>query len=103
MKKQKNYCVYIMTNQRVTVFYTGISGNLFKRNWEHKHKLIEGFTKKYNVNKLVYYECFDNPNDAIRREKEIKGWIRKKKIELIKTINLDFKDLSDNWKFVDYY
>ncbi|MFH1456868.1 MAG: GIY-YIG nuclease family protein [Patescibacteria group bacterium] len=101
MKKSKNYCTYIMTNYTNKVLYVGISGNLFKRAWEHKHKLIEGFTKRYNINKLIYYECFNNPNDAIKREKEIKGWKRNKKINLIKIINPKFEDLSQNWKFPD--
>lgn len=90
-----------MTNYTNQVLYVGISGNLFKRVWEHKHKLIEGFTKKYNIKKLVYYECFCNPNDAIKKEKELKGWKRIKKINLIKTINPKFEDLSKNWKFTD--
>lgn len=86
-----------MTNQRITVFYTGISGNLRHRQPQHKYKLKSGFTKKYNINRLVYYECFDNPTQAIAREKQIKGWTRKKKIDLIKTINPEFKNLSEDW------
>ncbi|MFH1610791.1 MAG: GIY-YIG nuclease family protein [Patescibacteria group bacterium] len=101
MKKSKNYCTYIMTNYTNKVLYVGISGNLFKRVWEHKHKLIEGFTKRYNIKKLAYYECFDNPNDTIKREKELKGWKRIKKINLIKLTNPEFKDLSDKWRFSD--
>ena len=97
MKKSKNYCVYITTNIWNTVFYVGISGNLIKRENQHKIKQKDGFTKKYNVNKLVYFECFDNPTEAIRREKEIKGWRREKKINLIKTINPEFKDLGGEW------
>jgi len=91
MKKQ--YYVYIMTNERNTVLYTGITDNLYKRIYEHKNKLVEGFTKRYNIDKLVYYEIFDNPYDAISREKQIKAGSRKKKIELIKNINPEFKDL----------
>ena len=75
----KSYYVYIMTNKSKTL-YVGMTNNLERRVYEHKNKLIEGFTKKYNINKLVYYETFDNVNDAIRREKQIKGWLRIKKI-----------------------
>ncbi len=83
-----------MTNNSKTL-YTGISNNLIRRVYEHKNKLVEGFTKKYNIEKLVYFELFNNPNDAIRREKQIKGWLRKKKIDLIKSMNPEWKDLSD--------
>jgi len=89
----KHYYVYIMTNQRNTVFYTGITSNLPRRVYEHKEKLIKGFTKRYNINKLAYLEVFDNPEEAIRREKQIKAGSRNKKIVLIKKTNLEFKDL----------
>ncbi|HHD92091.1 MAG TPA: GIY-YIG nuclease family protein [Candidatus Portnoybacteria bacterium] len=90
----KTYCVYIITNQRNTVLYTGVTGDLQNRIWQHKNKIVKGFTKKYNVDKLVYYETFSNPTDAIAADKKIKGWNRKKKIDLIKKNNLEFKDLS---------
>lgn len=90
----KDYYVYIMTNKSKTL-YTGVTNNLMRRVYEHKNKLVEGFTKKYNITKLVYLELFNNPDDAIRREKQIKGWIRKKKIDLIESMNPDWKDLSD--------
>ena len=64
----KNYCIYILTNKNNIVLYVGVTNNLTTRIWEHKSKLIEGFTKKYNVDKLVYYEVFDNPAEAIKRE-----------------------------------
>ena len=83
-----------MTNKSKTL-YTGVTNNLTRRIYEHKNKLIDGFTKKYNITKLVYFELFNNPDDAIRREKQIKGWIRKKKIELIESLNPSWKDLSD--------
>jgi putative endonuclease len=89
----KQYCVYIMTNKRNTVLYTGVTSNLARRVFEHKNKLIDGFTKRYNVNKLVYYEIFDDVNYAIAREKQIKGGSRKKKIDLIENVNKDWKDL----------
>ena len=84
-----------MTNKRNTVLYTGVTGNLVRRAGEHKIKLFEGFTKKYKVTKLVYYEIFNRIEDAIRREKQIKAGSRKKKIELIESINSDFRDLSE--------
>jgi len=91
----KQYYVYIMTNRTNTVLYTGITNNLKRRIYEHKNKLLSGFTKKYNINKLVYYEIFDNSYYAIQREKQIKGGSRKKKIELIKKFNPNFNDLYD--------
>ncbi|MDH4330925.1 MAG: GIY-YIG nuclease family protein [Candidatus Moranbacteria bacterium] len=92
---QKNYCVYIATNQRNTVLYTGVSSNLQGRMWQHKNKIIKGFTSRYNIDKLVAYEVFDNPRDAIAAEKKIKGWTRKKKIDFINKSNPEFKDLSE--------
>ncbi len=89
----KNYCIYILTNKNNTVLYVGVTNNLTRRIWEHKSKLIEGFTKKYNVDKLVYFKSFDNPEDAIKREKQLKAGSRKKKIELINKINPEWKDL----------
>jgi putative endonuclease len=82
-----------MTNHHNNVLYTGVTNNLERRCFEHKKKLNKGFTQKYNVNKLVYFEVFDSIIYAIAREKEIKGFLRKKKIELIKTLNPDWKDL----------
>lgn len=91
----KTYCVYVATNKRNTVLYTGITSNLENRMWRHKNKIVKGFTYKYNVDKLVYYEVFSNPNDAITAEKTIKGWTRKKKIDLIKKDNPEFRDLME--------
>ncbi len=82
-----------MTNKLNSVLYTGVTSNLEKRVHEHKSKLIEGFTKKYNVDKLVCYEVFDDINDAITREKQIKAGSRQKKIDLIAGINPTWKDL----------
>ena len=87
------YYTYILTNKYNTVFYTGITNNLIKRVWEHKEKSVKGFTQKYNINKLVYFEEFTTPIEAITREKQIKGWLRSKKIDLIKKGNSDYKDL----------
>jgi len=89
------YYVYIATNKYNSVLYTGITNNLYRRIYEHKHKIVKGFTNKYNITKLAYYEIFDNAEFAIIREKQIKAGSRRKKIDLIKTINPDFKDLYD--------
>ena len=91
----KNYYVYILTNKRNTVLYTGVTNNLKKRVYEHKNKLASGFTKKYNINKLVYYEVFDDVYNAITREKQIKGGSRKKKLALITTKNSTWSDLYE--------
>lgn len=89
------YCVYIATNQLNTVLYTGVTNNLIRRMYEHKEKLVSGFTEKYNINKLVWFESFEDVNEAIKREKQIKGGSRNKKIELIKSINPEFEDLYE--------
>ena len=91
---QKQYYVYIVTNKSNTVLYTGVTSDLQKRIYEHKNKLIPGFTAKYNVNKLIYHDSFYSPQEAISAEKKIKGWVRIKKINLIKQFNPEFKDLS---------
>lgn len=87
------YFVYILTNKSNTL-YVGITNDLERRINEHSLKVISSFTSKYNLNKLVYYQEFSDINDAIAAEKKIKGWTRKKKVELIKTINPGFKDLG---------
>jgi putative endonuclease len=94
--EEKYYYVYIMANKVNTVLYTGITNDLAERVWQHKQKLAKGFTSKYNVNKLVYYEVFDNPVEAITREKQIKAGSRKKKVELIKRDNPEWRDLSED-------
>ncbi len=90
---EKYYCVYILSNFRRTVLYTGITCNLVARVYQHKNDLADGFTKKYQVHDLLYYEVFDNPTSAIEREKQIKGWSRKKKDQLILKFNPGLKDL----------
>jgi putative endonuclease len=92
MKTYGGY-VYLMTNKHDTVIYTGVTDNLRKRVYQHKKGFGSGFTRKYNVIKLVYYETFDRIEDAIAREKQIKGGSRRKKIALITSINPSFKDL----------
>ena len=89
------YYVYMMTNKSHKVLYTGVTNNLERRIYEHKKKLLEGFTKKYNATKFVYYECYSHIHDAIEREKQIKGWLRIKKNMLIETINPEWNDLSE--------
>jgi len=96
MWMQKGYFVYIMSSQR-RVLYVGITSNLPLRVWQHKTGAVEGFTSKYKVTQLAYYENFDNVRNAIHREKEIKGWIRQRKIELIESVNPNWKDLSAGW------
>ena len=92
----KTYYVYILSSPTGTL-YTGVTNVLKRRVYEHKQKLAEGFTKKYDVNRLVYYEETSDVNVALAREKEIKGWLRKKKIALIKLLNPTFRDLSEDW------
>ena len=92
----KQYFVYMMANERNTVIYTGIKNDLKKRVYEHKEKLIIGFTSKYNINKLVYFEIFDNPELAISREKQIKAGSRANKIKLIEGMNNQWKDLFND-------
>ena len=91
----KQYYVYIMTNKNNTVLYTGVTNDLRRRVYEHKEKTIKGFTKKYNITKLVYYEVFRDVKNAITREKQIKGGSRAKKIELVNSMNLGWEDLYD--------
>src|SRR4030042_36250 len=92
----KTYYVYIMTNHKGTL-YTGVTNDLMRRVHEHKNKEIDGFTKKYNIGRLVYYEQTNDVRRAIEREKQIKGWLRKKKVELIQSMNPKFEDLSRDW------
>ncbi|MBI5235704.1 MAG: GIY-YIG nuclease family protein [Deltaproteobacteria bacterium] len=89
------YCVYIMTNKRNGVIYTGVTNDLKKRIYQHREKVAEGFTKKYNIVKLVYYEVFEDPFTAIEREKQIKAGSRQKKIDLINGMNAEWRDLYD--------
>ena len=98
MRKPKQFYVYIMTNRpRSHVLYTGVTGDLSRRVFEHKNKLVPGFTSRYNLTRLAYYECFFYPGAAIDREKEIKGWRRSKKIRLIVLMNPQWEDLAERW------
>ena len=97
MRQERIYYVYIMSNPRNTVLYTGVTNNLERRVYEHKNKLVKGFTSRYRINKLVYFEEFGSAYLAISREKQIKGGSRKKKIELIDKNNKAWRDLSEKW------
>ena len=89
----KNYYVYIAANRSKTL-YIGVASDLVRRIWEHKNKVVKGFTEQYNINNLVYVEQTNSANDAIAREKQLKGWLRKKKVELIESVNPRWEDLS---------
>jgi putative endonuclease len=95
----ENHCyyVYIITNWNDKVMYIGMTNDLERRIYEHKHKLVKGFTEKYNVSKLVYFEQASDAREAIAREKEIKKWRREKKNNLVESTNPQWRDLSNDW------
>ena len=93
---KRRYYVYIMAS-RSRFIYAGMTNDLKRRVYEHKQKRKPGFTRRYNVTRLVYYEEYDRPRDAIYREKEIKGWLRQKKEKLIEAMNPSWDDLSADW------
>lgn len=95
---EKTYYVYLLTNWNNKVMYVGVTSNLERRIYEHKNKLVEGFTEKYNVNKLVYFETTNDVMAAIEREKQIKKWRREKKNNLVIEMNPEWKDLSSEWE-----
>jgi putative endonuclease len=88
------YYVYILTNTHHNVLYTGVTNDLERRCYEHKQKKLKGFTQKYNVDKLIYFERFDSIDSAIHREKQIKGFSREKKLALVNKVNKEWKELS---------
>jgi putative endonuclease len=92
---EKQYYVYIMTNKLNTVLYTGVTNDLFRRVYEHKEKLVDGFTNKYKITKLVYFEVFKDIENAIQREKQLKGYLRRKKVRLIEETNKGWQDLYE--------
>lgn len=93
-----NYYVYIMTNKKDGVLYVGVTNNLIKRIWEHKEKTNKlSFTSKYNLDKLVYFETYTDPENAIKREKQLKAGSRQKKIDLIEKENPDWEDISEEF------
>lgn len=91
----KQYYTYILTNKNHNVLYTGVTNDLIKRVYQHKNNLIAGFTQKYNIHHLVYYEIHQEVLEAITREKQIKGWVRKKKIDLINAFYSEWQDLYE--------
>ena len=97
IKMKKLYFVYILASKKNGTLYIGVTNNLIRRIYEHKNKLMEGFTKNYNVNILVHFEETDDISAALTREKEIKGWLREKKIKLIEKSNPEWRDLSEGW------
>ena len=98
MREPKRFFVYILTNgPRHHVLYIGITGNLVRRVFQHRNKLIPGFTSRYNLTRLVHYEMFFYPDAAIAREKQLKEWLRRRKIELIESMNPHWHDLAESW------
>ena len=93
-----NYYVYILTNWDDSVMYVGVTNNLERRLYEHRNHLVDGFTKKYNVHKLVYYEYTNDVYSALEREKQLKGWSRAKKNALVAKSNPTWSDLSTEWE-----
>jgi len=93
---EKQFHAYLLASKRNGTLYVGVTSDLIKRVWEHKNHLVDGFTKKYKVNKLVYFEKHDNPEHAIAREKRLKKWNRAWKIRLIEKNNPDWTDLYDS-------
>jgi len=91
-----SFWVYIMAS-RTKRLYIGVTNNLERRVWEHKAGMIDGFTKRYNINKLVYQEDYESIRDAIAREKQLKGWLREKKVSLIESGNPEWDDLAATW------
>ncbi len=100
MAHSRRYSVYILTNKHHTVLYTGVTGNLSRRVREHKEKLTPGFAKRYNVDRLVYFEHYGKVQDALAREKQIKAGSRQKKLDLINPFNPEWRDLAEDiWGF----
>ncbi|CAN5590021.1 GIY-YIG nuclease family protein [soil metagenome] len=96
VSQQKTFYVYIVANEQRTI-YIGMTNDLERRVWEHKQGRVRGFSARYRVNKLVYVESFEEARDAIAREKQLKGWRRSKKLDLVKTRNPDWVDLAAEW------
>ncbi|HVA96443.1 MAG TPA: GIY-YIG nuclease family protein [Candidatus Acidoferrales bacterium] len=93
---KKHAYIYIVSNKWNTTLYVGVTNDLIKRVWQHKQKLVKGFTQKYNIDKLVYYEQFESINQAITREKQLKGGSRKQKTDLIEIVNPEWDDLYES-------
>jgi len=97
-KTTHQYFVYILASKKNSVLYIGVTNDLERRLKEHKNKTVKGFTSRYNVDKLVYFEKFSDINEAIKREKRLKKWNRQWKIDLIEKENAEWKDLAEGWK-----
>jgi putative endonuclease len=93
----KTYYIYILASKRNGTLYIGVTNDLQRRIYEHKNNLIEGFSKKYSIHHLVYFEDVNDINSALQREKQLKRWTRKWKVELIEKFNPDWRDLADEW------
>ena len=90
------YYIYILTNYAKTSFYVGVTSNLIRRVYEHKHKVNKGYTAQYHIDKLIYFEVFEDIEQVIKREKQIKAGSRQKKIDIINSLNLGWKDLYND-------
>jgi len=97
MRGEKQYYIYILTNKSNRVLYIGVTNDIVRRVFEHRNKLVDGFTKKYNLTKLVYYEVAENIESAIKREKQLKNWHRAWKVNLILQFNPEWNDLSNEF------
>ena len=97
MKRYQEFYIYILTNKYNKVIYTGVTNNLVRRMFEHRNRLVDGFSSKYNLTKLVYYESTEDVETAIKREKQLKNWHRDWKINLINRLNPEWRDLSEDF------
>jgi putative endonuclease len=96
LSREKRYYVYIMASRSLNL-YTGVTNSVYQRALQHKSGEVEGFTKKYNINRLVYYETFEHVGNAIAREKQVKAWTRAKRLALIRSMNPTWQDLAEGW------
>jgi putative endonuclease len=96
MRSGRRYCVYILSSTS-RVLYTGSTSNLLRRTYQHRHGLIPGFTSRYAITRLVFFECTPNASAAVAREREIKGWTRGKRVKLIESVNAGWLDLAEDW------
>ena len=95
--QKRQYYVYLLTNKHQTVLYVGVTNDIGRRMWEHKNRAVPGFTSRYNISRLMYFEIFRDVTDAIGREKQLKGYGRAKKVALIEQDNAGWRDLSEEW------
>ena len=95
--RRRQYYVYIMTNRRHSPLYVGVTNDLVRRVYEHRNKLHKGYASKYNITMLMYYEVTDDVESAITREKQLKGWLKRRKVALIESVNPNWQDLAQDW------